>query len=75
MLSGKIFFFTCWVGGVDVVGGAMFVIILVSFKHSVSVVVTGLVGGRELVITVIFFLLCGVNLLGIDIVQFVMECC
>jgi acrylyl-CoA reductase (NADPH) len=62
-----------WAGGVDTVGGTTLATILAGLKHSASVAAIGLVGGRELVTTVIPFLLRGVNLLGIDIVQLAME--
>ncbi len=62
-----------WAGGVDTVGGTTLATILAGLKHGASVVATGLVGGRELATTVIPFLLRGVNLLGIDIVQLAME--
>ncbi len=58
-----------WAGAVDTVGGTTLATILASLKSGASVAATGLVGGRELVTTVIPFLLRGVNLLGIDSVS------
>lgn len=53
-------------GAVDAVGGVTLANILARLQYGGSVAATGLVGGRELVTTVIPFLLRGVNLLGIE---------
>lgn len=53
-------------GAVDAVGGITLANILAQLQYGGSVAATGLVGGRDLVTTVIPFLLRGVNLLGIE---------
>jgi len=53
-------------GAVDTVGGVVLANILSRLQYGGSVAATGLVGGRDLVTTVIPFLLRGVNLLGIE---------
>lgn len=53
-------------GAIDTVGGSMLARIIASLDYAGSVAATGLVGGRDLAITVIPFLLRGVNLLGIE---------
>lgn len=53
-------------GAIDTVGGNMLARIIASLDYGGSVAATGLVGGRDLAITVIPFLLRGVNLLGIE---------
>jgi len=53
-------------GAIDTVGGSMLARIIASLEYGGSVAATGLVGGRDLAITVIPFLLRGVNLLGIE---------
>ena len=53
-------------GAIDTVGGTMLARIIASLHDGGSVAATGLVGGRDLAITVIPFLLRGVNLLGIE---------
>ena len=53
-------------GAIDAVGGVTLANILARLQYGGSVAATGLVGGRELVTTVIPFLLRGVNLLGIE---------
>ena len=53
-------------GAVDAVGGVTLANILARLQYGGSVAATGLVGGRDLVTTVIPFLLRGVNLLGIE---------
>lgn len=64
-----------WVGCVDVVGGDMLVCVFGQVCYGVFVVVVGFVGGVGFLVIVIFFLLCGVNFLGIDFVmQFYGNC-
>ena len=58
-----------WAGCVDAVGGAMLANLLTQMKYGASVAAVGLAGGNKLDITVIPFLLRGVNLLGIDSVM------
>ena len=58
-----------WGGCVDAVGGAMLGRVLGQMQYGASVAAVGLAGGAALPATVIPFLLCGVNLLGIDSVM------
>jgi acrylyl-CoA reductase (NADPH) len=55
-----------WAGCVDNVGGAMLARVLGQMKSNASVAAVGLAGGSAVPMTVIPFLLRGVNLLGID---------
>ncbi|HSM28033.1 MAG TPA: oxidoreductase, partial [Thioalkalivibrio sp.] len=55
-----------WAGCVDAVGGAMLAHVLAEMSYGASVAACGLAGGPALNITVVPFLLRGVNLLGID---------
>jgi len=59
-----------WAGCVDAVGGKMLTKVLTQIKYGGSVAAVGLAGGAKLDgVTVIPFLLRGVNLLGIDSVM------
>ena len=58
-----------WAGCVDAVGGAMLANVLTQIRYGASVAAVGLTGGNKLDITVIPFLLRGINLLGIDSVM------
>jgi acrylyl-CoA reductase (NADPH) len=58
-----------WDGAIDAVGGATLATILTQLKYRASVAACGLAGGSDLPMTVIPFLLRGVNLLGIDSVM------
>ncbi len=55
-----------WAGCIDSVGGNTLARVLAQCRHSASVAAVGLAGGAKLEITVIPFLLRGINLLGID---------
>ena len=55
-----------WAGCIDAVGGAMLARILGQMKYRASVAAVGNAGGAALPVTVMPFLLRGVNLLGID---------
>jgi acrylyl-CoA reductase (NADPH) len=55
-----------WAGCVDSVGGAMLARVLGQMQARASVAAVGLAGGAQVPMTVIPFLLRGVNLLGID---------
>lgn len=55
-----------WAGCVDAVGGAMLARVLAQMRHRASVAAVGLAGGAAVPMTVVPFLLRGVNLLGID---------
>ena len=58
-----------WAGCIDAVGGNTLARVLAQTKYSGSVAAVGLAGGSKLALTVIPFLLRGVNLLGIDSVM------
>jgi acrylyl-CoA reductase (NADPH) len=58
-----------WAGAIDAVGGTTLATILTQLKYRASVAACGLAGGSDLPVTVIPFLLRGVNLLGIDSVM------
>ena len=58
-----------WAGVVDAVGGATLATVLTQLKYRASVAACGLAGGSDVPMTVIPFLLRGVNLLGIDSVM------
>jgi acrylyl-CoA reductase (NADPH) len=58
-----------WAGCVDSVGGNTLARVLAQTKYSGSVAAVGLAGGSKLELTVIPFLLRGVNILGIDSVM------
>ena len=58
-----------WAGAVDAVGSTTLATVLTQLKYGGSVAACGLAGGNDLPITVIPFLLRGVNLLGIDSVM------
>jgi len=58
-----------WDGAIDAVGGTTLATILTQLKYRASVAACGLAGGSDLPVTVIPFLLRGVNLLGIDSVM------
>jgi len=62
-----------WAGGVDSVGGLMLSALLKSCKVCGAVAATGLVASSELPITVMPFILRGVNLLGINTEALEME--
>lgn len=55
-----------WTGCVDAVGGPMLARVLKQLKYGASVAAVGLAGGAEAPISVVPFLLRGVNLLGVD---------
>jgi acrylyl-CoA reductase (NADPH) len=55
-----------WAGCVDAVGGAMLSRALKQLKYGCSVAAVGLAGGADVPLSVVPFLLRGVNLLGID---------
>ena len=58
-----------WAGCIDAVGGAVLARLTRQLKYRTSVAVVGNAGGVEVPLTVIPFLLRGVNLLGIDSVM------
>ena len=58
-----------WAGAVDVVGGETLVNIVKQIKYGGSVAVCGLVESPSITLTVLPFILRGVNLLGIDSVE------
>ena len=58
-----------WAGCIDAVGGNTLARVLAQTKYSGSVAAVGLAGGSKLALTVIPFLLRGVNVLGIDSVM------
>jgi acrylyl-CoA reductase (NADPH) len=58
-----------WAGCIDSVGGNTLARVLAQTKYGCSVAAVGLAGGAKLELTVIPFLLRGVNLLGIDSVM------
>jgi putative YhdH/YhfP family quinone oxidoreductase len=62
-----------WAGVVDVVGGEMLAAAIKSTRYGGSVTCCGLVGSRELSVSVLPFILRGVSLLGVDSVQCPME--
>jgi len=62
-----------WAGVVDVVGGEMLAAAIKSTRYGGTVTCCGLVGSRELSVSVLPFILRGVSLLGIDSVQCPME--
>lgn len=58
-----------WGGAVDTVGGATLASLLRQLRANSSIAACGLVGGAELITTVLPFILRGVNLLGINSVE------
>ena len=62
-----------WAGVVDVVGGEMLAAAIKSTRYGGTVACCGLVGSRELSVSVLPFILRGVSLLGVDSVQCPME--
>jgi NADPH2:quinone reductase len=62
-----------WAGAVDAVGGDMLAWLTRTMNYGASIASTGLTGGVEIKMTVIPFLLRGINLLGIDSVQCPMD--
>ncbi|MCR8635464.1 oxidoreductase [Paenibacillus radicis (ex Xue et al. 2023)] len=62
-----------WAGAVDPVGGSGLAFLLASIRYGGSVAVSGLTGGGTVPTTVHPFILRGVNLLGIDSVQYPIE--
>ena len=62
-----------WAGVVDVVGGEMLAAAIKATRYGGTVACCGLVGSRELSVSVLPFILRGVSLLGIDSVQCPME--
>lgn len=58
-----------WAGAIDAVGGKILAAVLPQLRYGGSVAACGLAGGSELAISVLPFLLRGVNLLGIDSVM------
>jgi len=67
--SGKPLDAERWAGAIDSVGGSTLASVLGQIKYRGSVAACGLAGGPKLEMTVIPFLLRGVNLLGIDSVM------
>ncbi len=55
-----------WAGCVDAVGGAMVSRVLKQLKYRAAVAAVGLAGGADVPLSIVPFLLRGVNLLGID---------
>jgi putative YhdH/YhfP family quinone oxidoreductase len=62
-----------WAGAIDPVGGSGLAFLLASIRYGGSVAVSGLTGGGAVPTTVHPFILRGVNLLGIDSVQYPIE--
>lgn len=62
-----------WAGVVDCVGGAPLVQALSNLRYGGSAAISGLTAGPQLDLTVIPFILRGVNLLGIDSVECALE--
>ena len=62
-----------WAAAVDPVGGATTAYLLRTTRYGGSVAVSGLAGGTALAITVLPFILRGVNLLGIESVNYPIE--
>jgi acrylyl-CoA reductase (NADPH) len=58
-----------WAGAIDSVGGTTLATLLTQLAYRASVSSCGLAGGSDLALTVVPFLLRGVNLLGIDSVM------
>jgi acrylyl-CoA reductase (NADPH) len=58
-----------WAGAIDSVGGTTLATLITQLAYRASVSSCGLAGGSELALTVVPFLLRGVNLLGIDSVM------
>jgi acrylyl-CoA reductase (NADPH) len=58
-----------WVGAIDSVGGTTLATLITQLAYRASVASCGLAGGSDLAMTVVPFLLRGVNLLGIDSVM------
>jgi acrylyl-CoA reductase (NADPH) len=58
-----------WAGCIDSVGGNTLARVLAQTRYGRSVAAVGLAGGSQLDVTVIPFILRGVNLLGIDSVM------
>jgi len=58
-----------WVGAIDTVGSTTLARVLAQVKYGGSVAACGLAGGPKLEVTVLPFLLRGVNLLGVDSVM------
>lgn len=55
-----------WAGCVDAVGGAVLARVMKQVKYGGSIAAVGLAGGAEVPMSIVPFLLRGVNLLGID---------
>ncbi len=62
-----------WGGAVDTIGGETLASLLPAMAYGTSVAACGLAGGSELTTTVMPFILRGVNLLGIESVNFPAE--
>ncbi len=58
-----------WAGAIDSVGGTTLATVITQLAYRASVASCGLAGGSDLSLTVVPFLLRGVNLLGIDSVM------
>jgi acrylyl-CoA reductase (NADPH) len=58
-----------WAGAIDSVGGTTLATLITQLAYRASVASCGLAGGSDLAMTVVPFLLRGVNLLGIDSVM------
>jgi acrylyl-CoA reductase (NADPH) len=58
-----------WAGAIDSVGGTTLATVITQLAYRASVASCGLAGGSDLALTVVPFLLRGVNLLGIDSVM------
>ncbi|WP_436664257.1 acryloyl-CoA reductase [Alicyclobacillus acidoterrestris] len=62
-----------WSGAIDAVGGQLLAYLLSTVKYGGSVALSGMTAGTEFTANVYPFILCGVNLLGIDSVSCPME--
>src|SRR6185437_10092844 len=58
-----------WAGAVDAVGGRVLAGVLPQLRYGGSVAACGLAGGSDVPLSIIPFLLRGINLLGIDSVM------
>jgi len=62
-----------WAGAIDPIGGKTLSYILSTTQYGGSVAVSGLLGGADVATTVYPFILRGVNLLGIDTVEYPLD--
>lgn len=65
----KLLFKEQWVGVVDIVGGDIFFNVVKLLQYGGSVVCCGLIVGVGFKVLVLLFILCGVNLFGVDLVE------